>query len=248
MAPIGIGMALLPLLLVGGAIVVMIALAASGRRTCGARPRRKDEEIHGATPRAGGGDGVREERGRVLDMVASGAVSAAEGERLLDALGEGGDTLRCPYCAETVPAAEVCAECGTRLDAAGPGRAPRERSFRTLSGLSKFLIIYEIIVCGIVLLSFGWLRNPLVLSGTLLAVLGLASALLMCKGNRIGWALGIAWACAQAVEIIMQNTILNRQVLTVGFRFAQNGAGLGVNVVGIVLLVMFVLAAREWRE
>jgi hypothetical protein len=191
-------------------------------------------------------DNGRRDVGDVLRMVSEGKISPEEGEKLLDALERKQTSRRCPWCAETIPATALrCPECHSDL-ARASGEARPGRGYRTLGGLSKGLIVYVFVVCGIVLLGRLGHFTPVGIPQMLLAGLGILAAVLMCKGERAGWGLGVAWSCAQIVEIIVSGTALNRQFLHVGVTFTANGAGFGINLVGIVLLVLFLKAGREW--
>lgn len=186
----------------------------------------------------------------VLRMVEEGKVSPEEGEKLLNALDEPKSTARCPYCAEVIPGGvSVCPECRSELRGSVEAAAPAgPRSFRTLGGLSKTLIVYQLAVCGIVILSGIWGFRGAAIAQMLLAAVGFVSAVLMCKGNKSGWGLAIAWACAQIVVVIVSNIPLNRQLAHLGAHTTTNGDGLGINLVGIVLLILLIAARKDWKD
>jgi len=192
------------------------------------------------------GDNLGNERRRILDMVESGAVSPEEADRLLASLEQRSSSRqRCPYCAEEIPAAvELCPECNTPL-----GTSPSTGSthgngagFHALTGLGKFLVCYLFLVCGLV-----WLLNlghfgPGVAPSVLLATLGIVAGVMICKGSDTGWVLGALWAGIQIIPIIAGGILLNRQILHVGFIQYSGGGGVGINFIGIALLIMFLKA------
>lgn len=182
----------------------------------------------------------REELRRVLRMVEDGKLSGAEADRLLDRL-HPDPQQTCPWCAEAIPAAAaVCPACASRLDVgASRGVTP------ALGGLSKGLIVYLFAVTGIVLLSglFG-IGSMAALTQMCLAGLGLTAAVCMCRHLAVGWVLGTLWAAAQIVAVAAGGGWLNRQVLYLGINFVSGGSGLGLNLVGVILLVLFLKARR----
>ncbi len=188
----------------------------------------------------------RAEMTRILEMVQSGRVTPEEGERLLASLEQrAGPRRRCPYCAEDISAqAVICPECNSALET-GQTRHSAQRTghgFHSLTGLGKFLVCYTFMVCGLVWV-FGIAHfPPRGISSMLLALLGIVAAVLICRGSRAGWVLGIIWAAAQIVPIIVNNTVLNRQILLVGNTWTTNGDGAGFNVVGLVLMILFIRA------
>jgi hypothetical protein len=195
------------------------------------------------------------EMDRILRLVEDGKVSPAEGERLIASLESRRQTLRCPYCAESIQVgAAVCPECASPL--ARPtfepaGSAEQRDGYTRLTALGKVLVIYTFVITGIVLLTglrlpWSWSLVDVTRSG--LAVLGMAGAVLICKGHRGGWVLGMFWAGLQVVELVVGGHVLNRQVLAVDFIFTSNGNGLGVNILAILLLVLFVVASKAHRK
>ena len=187
-----------------------------------------------------------DERQRILDMVQSGMVSPEEGERLLTSLERRSSVRqRCPFCAEELPAqAGICPECKTPLylNSTGESRQPGGNGFHSLTGLGKFLVCYTIMICALV-----WLLTPLYYGGgillvKMLALLGLAGAVLICKGVRAGWILCMFWAGLQMISFIVNGVTLNRQILHVGINWTTNGSGFDFNVVGLVLLILFIKA------
>jgi len=188
-------------------------------------------------------DSQRSERQRILDMVQSGAVSPEEADRLLESLEQRGKARqRCPYCAEEIPAGvALCPECNSSLggQSAASGLQRSGTGFHSLSSLGKFLVCYTLLICGIVLVFAIAHCSPATVSGMILAALGIASGILMCKGSAAGWWLGALWGGIQILPVVVANTVLNRQVLHLGVLSTTNGSGFGVNAVGIVLLVLF---------
>ncbi len=194
-------------------------------------------------------DTQRSERTRILEMVESGKVTPEEGERLLISLEQRSRTSQhCPYCAEEIPAQiAVCPECGSALGAHHPRQtAPRaQNGFYSLTGLGKFLVCYTFLVCGIVALSLLGRLSPTAVGPMLLAGLGIVAAVLICKGSQTGWVLGALWGGIQMLPVVVDGTVLNRQFFHVGILQTSNGSGIGFNLVGLVLLIMFVTAARR---
>ena len=187
---------------------------------------------------------------RILEMVESGKVSAAEGARLLESTRTTGGTgtMKCPFCAETVlPRAGICPECNSNVHVA-PIPSASATGFHALTGLGKFLVIYTLLITGFWLVStllaggHFFSMSPQTVIGSLLAVLGLVSGIMIIKGKPVGWGLGILWAILQIVEIIANYQPLNRQVLHLGINTVTNGSGLGINLLGIILLVLFIKA------
>jgi hypothetical protein len=113
--------------------------------------------------------------------------------------------------------------------------------FHALPSLGRFLVIYTFFVCGAILLinlfTFGFLHS---LPTVLLAGFGLTGAILICKESRIGWILCTLWAGIQIVPVILNGTLLNRQLLHLGISSTMNGNGIGFNLVGLILLILFI--------
>jgi hypothetical protein len=188
------------------------------------------------------------ERQRILEMVQTGAVTPEEGERLLSSLEQRiGQRQRCPYCAEDIPAnVGICPECQTTLATASQGARPPQggSGFHSLRGLGKFLVIYTFLVCGVALLlntsGFGFMGVAFLQK--VLAILGIVGAVMLCKGVGAGRALCILWAALQIIPFAVNGVVLNRQFLHVGIMSTSNGSGLGFNVVGLALLILFIKA------
>jgi len=190
------------------------------------------------------------EQERILGLVESGKVTPVEGERLLSSLERHGlDSGKCPFCAETIPAViDVCPECGSALNAYTSSQAMWRSGagFGALGGLGKFLVCYMFMICGLTILLPPWcfsLRVEL-----MLAVLGIVAAVLICKGCRSGWVLGILWAGAQIVMVVVNGVMINRQLLHLGITWTANGNGMGFNLVGLVLFVLLIKAASRKSE
>ena len=190
---------------------------------------------------------------RILEMVESGRISAAEGTRLLESTRTTGESepIKCPFCAETVVSrAGICPECGSHVHTTPSATAPSVAAggFHALTGLGKFLVIYTLLITGFWLAStllFGgrfFYLSPQSVIGSLLAALGMASGIMLIKSNPSGWNLGILWAALQIVEIIIHYQPINRQVLHLSANTHTNGIGFGINVVGIILLILFIKA------
>lgn len=188
----------------------------------------------------------RRERTRILEMVESGTVTPEEGDRLLESLEQRtGPRLRCPYCAEEIPAqTAICPECNSTLG----GRQtldpvqPTGQGFYSLTGLGKFLVCYMFLICGLVWVFSIGRFSPCAAPSMMLALLGIAGAVLVCKGSRTGWVLGTIWAAVQIVPVIVNGLVLNQQILHVGINWVTNGSGVGFNAVGLVLTVLFIKA------
>jgi hypothetical protein len=200
-----------------------------------------------------------DEISKILDMVAVGTISATEGDRLLNALSARPGTMKCPFCAEEVPAnATACPHCRSpfgpdaRTAVSGPGGAGapagRARSFHTAGRLSKVLIIYMVFVCIVVLLcswDLFW-SPPAEWTQAGLAIIGLVAAVLMWKGRTAGWGPGLLWSLAQVVVIVVGNAPLNQQGFHLGITTTTNGLGVGFNWVGMVLAIGFFFVRNEW--
>ncbi len=162
-----------------------------------------------------------EEQQRILELVESGKVTPEEGERLLASLEQRSrGRQQCPFCAESIPAEiDPCPECGSALGASHVlSPAPQNESgFHALGGLAKFLVCYLFLICGIQFIP------PWNITAVLLAALGIVAAVLICKGSRSGWILGILWAGVQIIPIVVGSTIFN--------------------LVGVILLILFIKAA-----
>ncbi|MCK4565161.1 MAG: hypothetical protein KAU94_10865 [Verrucomicrobia bacterium] len=185
-----------------------------------------------------------DEQQRILELVESGKVTPEEGERLLASLEQRSrGHQQCPFCAESIPSeTTLCPECGSALGAnhASPAMVQNGSGFHALGGLGKFLVCYTFLVCGLMwLLSLGHFRPSIAL---LLAALGIVAAVLICKGSRTGWVLGTLWAGVQILPIVAAGAILNRQILHLGILSTTNGSGIGFNLVGVILLILFIKA------
>jgi hypothetical protein len=188
-------------------------------------------------------DGVNTEAQRILQLIADRQISAAEGEALLDAL-EGRAQVRCPWCAEEIPGGrEVCPECGEAIGRA-PAPAPQVQGLmHGLSTLDQVLAVTVILISGIYLLSHHAFFSQGV--AMLLAILGIVSGVLILKRNPLGWTLGIIWSAAQIIEFILAGHAINRQLFHLGGTFQSNGAGLGINLVGVLFLILFIKASNQ---
>ena len=195
-----------------------------------------------------------EETRRILDMIENGTLSAAEGARLLESTRHTGSagSNTCPYCAESIPAGSMqCPEC--RSDLRNPSiPATTGPGLQSLTGLGKFLAIYAIIVGGIGLaaplyhgVNIGpWLFTIPNILGSVLSGLGLLAGIFMLKGNPSGWSLGILWSALQIVTVVVHGEIINKQIFHLGMNFHVTGLGLGINLVGIILLILFIKDKR----
>lgn len=201
-----------------------------------------------------------QEAQRILDMVESGAVAPAEGERLLQAL-RGATRTTCPYCAEQIPAADAhCPECGSalRIQPGQGGSRPRGSGFHGLPGLAKALVIYLFVVGGVVLISmlgfhFGGIHprilsvglHPSIVTSAGLAAMAILAGVLIVRGKPAGWALAIVWSALQVVTVFVNGAKLNLQLLHVGIQWLTNGHGFGLNIWAVVLVCLFVAAKGQ---
>lgn len=190
-----------------------------------------------------------EELRKILEMVESGQISADDGAKLLASTqqAETAESLSCPYCAESIPIhSGHCPECGSNLNTPVAPSPNQSRGFQALTGLGKFLVVYTLLVTGIWLISsllFGGMRlTEASLFGGMLSLLGLFAGIQILRGHPIGWNLGIAWSALQIVTVIIRGQIVNQQVFRLGANFHANGQGLGINLVGIILLILFIKA------
>ena len=181
---------------------------------------------------------------RILDMVENGKISAAEGARLLDTTRAPSTAgwVTCPFCAETISTKErLCPECGSDLDTP-PARSSTGPGFQSLSGLGKFLVVYTLMVAGLELLGLFFAVGIGALVTTLLSVLGLFAGIMILKGQSRGWGLGMLWSALQIVCVILRGEVINQQIFHLGMTQHVNGQGLGFNLVGVILLILFIKA------
>ena len=122
---------------------------------------------------------------------------------------------------------------------------PRRRSWRDLSMLAKFLAVYVLVVAVVAGLPWG-MGSFGGFTQTVLGWLGVAAGVLMTMARPAGWWLGLFWALAQALEVVVGGHALNRQCLSLGANFNVNGLGLGLNVVGVILVVLFVATRGQF--
>lgn len=185
-----------------------------------------------------------EEIKRVLAMVESGRISPAEGARLLESTKTSAmsGTATCPYCAEPIPAGSgICPECSSKLTPFTAAPSPGN-GFQALSGLGKFLVVYTLLVTGYTLLHLFFKFDLNSATTVLLATLGLAAGILILKGRPSGWKLGMLWAALQIIPIIVHYQPINEQFFHFGIKSQTNGQGLGFNLVGVILLILFIKA------
>lgn len=181
---------------------------------------------------------------RILDMVESGRISAAEGATLLESARISiASEATCPYCAESIPAkSTTCPECDSNLSIPLSTAPVCSTGFQSLSGLGKFLIVYTLLVSGYTLWHHFFRFDFNSAATTLLSGLGLAAGILILKGKQVGWKLGILWSALQIVPIIMYHQTMNQQYFHFGIKNQVNGLGLGLNIIGIILLILFIKA------
>ena len=159
-----------------------------------------------------------DEQQRILELVESGKVTPEEGERLLASLEQRSrGRQQCPFCAESIPSEiAACPECGSALGVSPLAIPQNENGFHALGGLAKFLVCYLFLICGIQFIP------PWNIAAVLLAVLGFVAGVMICKGSRTGWILGILWAGAQIIPIVTGSITLC--------------------LVGVILLILFIKA------
>lgn len=193
--------------------------------------------------------GSNEEIKRILDMIESGKITAAEAARLLETARpaqRAAENKVCPFCAENIPAHnDPCPECGSHLKGSA-SHGDTGTGFHALSTFSKSMVIYTLVVSGFVLAT-GFVPGNKVLYqmdilNLLLAGLGLTAGILMFKGKAAGWGLAMLWAALQIITIVVHSEVINQQVFHFGINFHTNGQGLGINLVGIILLILLIKA------
>jgi hypothetical protein len=186
-----------------------------------------------------------EEMKRVLTMIERGQISAAEGARLLESAQTSATTktVTCPYCAEAIPThSGMCPECKSNLATPVTNHPAGGSGFRSLSGLGKFLVVYTLLVSGYLLLDLFFRFNSVSVITVLLPALGLTAGIMILKGRSGGWKLGMLWSALQIVPVIVHYQTLNEQLFHLGIKQQTNGLGLGINLVGIILLILFIKA------
>lgn len=183
---------------------------------------------------------IAEERRRILGLVADRTITAREGDRLLEELRSEETGHRCPYCAEVIPAGlPDCPACQSTFERPVPA-VDGVSTFRVLPAGARGLVLYMIVVCSIVTLgSLPHLGQPAALTRLLLAAMGWAAVVGICRRQPAGWTWATWWATLQILEVYWHQAPLNRQFLGISFNVNTGGAmSLGVNLVGILLLVL----------
>lgn len=185
---------------------------------------------------------------RILELVEAGTITPEEGDRLVSSLDIRQQSCRCPYCAEEIALGlDRCPECASPLYTAPPPPAPRddagESGIRALGGLGKFLLLYTFLVTAVVILT-GIMppHSAASMCQVGLAGLGLFAVVLITRGNPAGFGLGALWGGLQIPLVIVNHAVVNRQLFTININWIVNGDGLGINLVGIVLLILFIKA------
>jgi hypothetical protein len=194
-------------------------------------------------------DPVEEER--IQAMVESGKISREEGDELIEALKASSKTVKCPYCAEEVsPRNRKCPECDSDIIFEAPNQASSGRQRKSAPRVINGILIVYMLVVGALILVFRWPPNQtlLFLPMKLMAVMAITSAILMIYDKKLGWYLGIIWSCLQIVLIYMSFGCLNKQFFVLQYYFLFNGNGIGINLVGIILLVLFIIAGKESQK
>jgi hypothetical protein len=184
------------------------------------------------------------------------------GEREADGFCRDCGSAVCSQCAPAEADGRVCTACAREQRQAHEASVPAvaasasvgaavaavpRRGFRELSVLAKFLAIYVLVVSAIT--GFPWGMDSFGgFTQTALGWMGLAAAVLMIMARPLGWWLGLAWSLAQVVPVIVERQCLNRQFLAVSWTQTVNGDGFGINAVGIILAVLFLLVRRQFLE
>jgi len=102
------------------------------------------------------------------------------------------------------------------------------------------------VVCTIVLLAgSGWGLSLHDIVPAVLAGLGIVSAVLLCKGRPLGWSLAILWAALQVPVISVNDVELNNQIFGFDITQTTNGTSIGLDVVGVVLLIIAIVARNR---
>ena len=187
------------------------------------------------------------EQRRILDMVASGHISAKEGDELLQAVNPESAPVapsKCPWCAEQIPAdLSICPHCAEPLVDASQTTHPARCD--DLTTLDKCLAIIVTLICGIDLLSNLVSFSLSAITGNILAVIGLCAGIFIFLRKPFGWTMGVIWSALQIIEITFFGEALNRQMFHLGINFNTNGIGLGLNLLAIGFLYFFLKAKRQ---
>jgi len=187
------------------------------------------------------------EQRRILDMVATGHISAKEGDELLQAVNPASAPVapsKCPWCAEQIPAdLSICPHCAEPLVDASQTTHPARCD--DLTTLDKCLAIIVTLICSIDLLSHLVSFSLSAITGNILAVTGLCAGIFMFLRKPFGWTMGVIWSALQIIEIIFAGEALNRQMFHLGINFNTNGTGLGLNLLAIGFLYFFLKAKRQ---
>lgn len=191
------------------------------------------------------------EKDRILAMVEGGKISPEEGDELIEALRASSKTVKCPYCAEEVsPRQRKCPECDSTIMLEGEVQKAPAQSQRVPSGKISLFLAYYMLIIGIIVFSLYWPHHHkaliFALPMKLMALMAVISAILILKKNIIGWYLGAAWSALQIILLYTSYTCINKQFFVLQINFLTNGNGLGLNFVGIILLILFIAAWKEW--
>ena len=191
------------------------------------------------------------EKERIQAMVESGKISSEEGNELIEALKASSKTVKCPYCAEEVsPRNRKCPECDSDIIIAPSNQASSGRQRKSAPRVINGILIVYMLVVGALILVFRWPPNQtlLFLPMKLMAVMAITSAILMIYDKKLGWYLGIIWSCLQIVLIYFSFGCINKQFFVLQYYFLFNGNGIGINLVGIILLVLFIIDGKESQK
>lgn len=144
----------------------------------------------------------------------------------------------CPRCLEDWNAPTVRAAAVSVAEA-----AHRRRSTR-----AKLLTAYTLVASIAALASAAWQMNLGWVPAHVISAIGLTAGILMWKRAPGGWLLGVLWSAAQIVTVNLGRGWLNEPLIYVGSRASFNQAGIGINLIGVLLLIAFIRLRSEFLE
>jgi len=104
-----------------------------------------------------------------------------------------------------------------------------------------------VVSCIVLFSNVTSLPSPDALCRLAVAGLGVAAGVLIWRMHPSGWVLGVIWAALQIVTVYIGGASLNKMFFFIGGSFNTNGSGLGINIVGIVLLVLFIRGMKQYK-
>jgi hypothetical protein len=157
-----------------------------------------------------------------------------------------------PVCTECANPEGRCRRCAAERStgaavAEEPSCRKGGRGFRDLSLPARFLAVYVLVVGVIAGIPWG-IGCFGDFTQTALGWLGVAAGVLMMMAKPAGWWLGLLWALAQALEVIVGGHAVNHQCLYLGGHLSVNGVGLGINLVGVILVVLSLAVRRQFLQ